>query len=293
MITWKVFLRKLYALPVFSDEAAIRLLYREELGVRLDLETPRTFNEKMQWLKLHDRNPLYTTLVDKLAVKAWLAERIGPEHVPVAYALWNSADDIDISDLPEKFVLKTNHDCGGVVVCNDRSSFDLHAAKRKLGRCMRRNYYWSWREWPYKNVKPLVFAEEYLNPQGSGELTDYKLYCFGNGKIMTVVCEDRNSSQGLSKTYFDEDWRALDLHLGDHRVNPQHPRPAHYDRMVELAGKLAEGLPFVRVDFYESNGRLYVGELTFYPNSGFVRFNPKEWDARLGALIDLGKAYGA
>ncbi len=158
------------------DEPHLTAMYRGSMGKKLNLGNPVTFNEKLQWLKLHDRNSLYTTLVDKYRVKLWVAERIGEEHVTKTYAMWENAEDIDIDDLPERFVLKTNHDCGGVAICSDRNTFDLDAAKKKLAKHLKTNYYWRTREWPYKNVKPCVFAEEYLDPaEGQPDFTDYRV----------------------------------------------------------------------------------------------------------------------
>lgn len=274
-----------------SDEAHLKLMWKSVFGpdASLDLDSPSTFNEKLQWLKLHDRNPLYTTLVDKYAVKQWVADRIGPEYVTETYAKWDRVEDVDTADLPDKFVLKTNHDCGGIAICRDRSSFDLDAAKRKLAKHMRRNYFYGGREWPYKDVKPCVFAEEYLASGESGDLADYKLFRFTDGRLITLVCEDRLLGAGMKKTFFDEEWRILPCSEGGHPVNPGCPRPRHLEQMVEFAKRLGEGMPFVRVDFYESSNRLYFGEMTFYPNSGFERFDPADWDERLGEWVDLSE----
>lgn len=269
------------------DETHLKLLHRAILGERLDLGNPRTFSEKLQWLKLYDRNPLYTTLVDKHAVKSWVAERIGDEHIVKTLATWHNSDDITLDDLPNRFVLKTNHDCGGVVVCKDKRTFDLPAAKRLLKRHLDRNYYYISREWPYKNVRPLVFAEEYLEDAEGGGLTDYKLYRFNNGRIVTLVCEDRFSGNGFKKTYFDEEWRFMELHEGGYAANPLHPAPRHFREMKEMANILADGMPFCRVDFFEANGRCYFGEMTFYAAGGFCLFDPAEWNEIFGSWIDL------
>lgn len=269
------------------DTLHLKLMMRASVGAWPNIKTPRTFNEKLQWLKLHDRNPLYTTLVDKFAVKDWVAERIGEQYITKTYARWDRAEDIDISGLPERFVLKTNHDCGGIAICRDRSEFDLEAAKRKLARHLRRNYYWGGREWPYKNVIPCVFAEEYLDPNEFGDLPDYKLFRFSNGRIVTLLMTDRFTGAGLTKTFFDEEWRPLDLSEGGHPTRGDPPVPERFEEMKCLADRLAEGLPFVRVDFYESRGRLLFGEMTLYPNSGFERFDPREWDAAFGSWIEL------
>lgn len=284
--------RRVSAYPALPDETALRLLYRTNLGRKLDLNDPKTFNEKLQWLKLHDRNPIYTTLVDKYRVKQWVADRIGEQYVTPTYAAWERVEDIDISELPERFVLKTNHDSGSVAICRDRKTFDLEAARKMLAKSLRRNFYWSNREWPYKDVEPLVFAEEYLDPNEGDDLADYKLFRFSGGRLLTLVCEDRLSDAGMSKTFFDEEWRALPVSEGGHPTNRDASRPAHHARMMELTDRLAEGMPFCRVDFYESARGLLFGEMTLYPNAGFERFDPASTDAEWGAWIDLSDVAG-
>lgn len=274
------------------DKQHLQFLYRAQMGKSLDLNNPRTFNEKLQWLKLHDRNPLYTKLVDKYAVKEWVAEKIGPQYVTKTYHKWDKAEDIDISKLPEKFVLKTNHDCGGIAICRDRRTFDLEAAKKKLDKHLRHNYFWGGREWPYKNVKPCVFAEEYLESDNSGYLKDQKLFHFSNGRIVTLLITDRFTESGLTETFFDEEWRPLELSEGGHPRKPDASFPLHLEEMKQLADKLACEFPFVRVDFYESSGRLFFGEMTFYPNSGFEHFDPEEWEEKLGSWIQLPSRLG-
>ena len=273
------------------DALHCSLLYHAALGRWPDLRNPRTFNEKLQWLKLHDRNPLYNTLVDKYAVKEWVAERIGPEYVARTYAVWERAEDIDISGLPEKFVLKTNHDCGGVAVCRDRALFDLEVARRKLARRLGTNYYWGGREWPYKDVKPLIFAEEYLDPGESDDLTDYKLMCFSEKVRCSFTCTSRAKGD-LRVDFFDIEWKHLPFtrHYPNADVAPS--RPENYGEMVRAAEMLSTGIPFVRVDFYEAGGRPYFGEMTLYPGSGFEEFDPPEWDERLGSWIELPEGVG-
>lgn len=269
------------------DEVHLKLMYRAAIGSWPDFKRPNTFNEKLQWLKLHDRNPLYTKLVDKYRVKKWVADRIGEEHVTRTYGAWEKTEDIDISGLPERFVLKTNHDCGGIAICRDRGSFDFEAAKKKLDRHLKTNYFWRTREWPYKNVTPCIFAEEYLEPGPSGDLPDYKLFHFSKGRIITLLMTDRFTEAGLAKTFFDEEWRPLDLSEGEHLTRKDLPVPERFDEMKAFAGRLAERFPFARVDFYESKGRLLFGELTFYPNSGFELFDPSDWDVTFGSWIEL------
>lgn len=275
-----------------DDETYLRLCFRAYIGYEPDLQNPQTFNEKLQWLKLHDRNPLYTTLVDKAEVKSWVAERIGWEHVVPTLGVWDSFDQIGFNSLPERFVLKCTHDSGGLAICRDRSSFDMGEARRKIERSLSRNYYWGGREWPYKDVKPRVLAERYLDPNDSGDLPDYKLFRFSNGRIITLLMTDRFTEAGLTETFFDEEWRPLDLSEGGYPTRKDLPAPEYFEEMKGLADRLAEGLPFARVDFYESGGRLLFGEMTLHPKSGFELFDPREWDATFGSWVELPSGGG-
>ena len=274
------------------DEIHLKLMYRAAIGSWPDMKCPRAFNEKLQWLKLHDRNPLYTTLADKFRVKRWVAERIGSEHVAKTYDTWERAEDIDISGLPERFVLKTNHDCGGIVICRDRDTFDVDKAKKALDKHLKSNYYWRKREWPYKDIRPLVFAEEYLESGGGVGINDYKLFRFSNGRIITLLMTDRFTDTGPTKTFFNEVWTPLDLTEGGHPTRHNAPAPRKFEEMKRLADIIGREFPFVRIDFYEVSDRLLFGEVTLYPNAGFEHFDPPEWDDRLGSWIDLSGAYG-
>lgn len=277
---------------LLSDETYLRLQYRALVGRRLDLPNPTGFNEKLQWLKLYDRNPLYTTLVDKCAVKNWVAERGGERYIVPTYAVWEYVEDIDLSVLPERFVLKTNHDCGGIAICRNRSDFDFDAAKRKLAKHLKHNYFWGCREWPYKNVKPCVFAEKYLNPSGPAEeIIDYKIMCFGGKARCAFTCTGRATGD-LRVDFFDLEWNHLpfERHYPNADVEPD--APSSLVEMCDLAEVLARDIPFVRVDFYEVAGEPRFGEMTFYPGAGLEEFTPEEWDERLGSWIDLSMAYG-
>lgn len=270
------------------DNLHLKCAYWVYMHRRLNLANPMGFNEKLQWLKIHDRNSLYTTLVDKYRVKQWVAQRIGVEHVTPTYAMWERVEDIDISDLPERFVLKTNHDCGGVAICRNRATFDLDAAKKKLAKHLKTNYFWRTREWPYKNVKPCVFAEEYIDPDESNDLCDYKVFCFGGKADCVMLCVDR--ATGNTKYYFlDKGWsvkpynkRGLSLPEGFTL-----PKPDGIDEVFDLAEKLAVGIPFVRADFYVVNGNPVFGEMTFYPQGGFDANLTRLGDERWGSMLRL------
>ena len=269
-----------------SDEFYIRTLWRMVMGYKLDLKNPKTFNEKLQWLKLYDHNPLYTTLVDKLRVKDWVAEKIGAQYVIPTLAVWESAEDIDISKLPDQFVLKCNHDSGSVVICKDKAKFDLVATKEKLGKALQHNFYWDAREWAYKHVKPCIFAEAYMEDSNSDDLLTYKFLCFdGEPKLMYVTVKNDN----IWENYYDMDFRLLDLT----RKYPNHTsplaKPKCFDEMKEVAAKLSKGMSHVRIDLYEVNGQIYFSEYTFYDWGGLFDFKDNRVNNQLGEYVRLQK----
>jgi hypothetical protein len=277
-----------------DDETYLKFCFKGYMGYTLDIDNPKTYNEKLQWLKLHDRNPLYTTLVDKVAVKKWVADKIGPEYVTETYGVWESADDIDINRLPEKFVLKTNHDSGGVAVCSNKSSFDFEAAKKKLNRRLKNNYYYHGREWPYKNVKPRVFAEEYLEEADSEDLPDYKFFCFdGVAKAMFIATDRMALDKETKFDFYDMDFNHLPFTNGHPNSTCQIDKPVYFEEMKRLAECLSKGIPHVRVDFYIANNQVYFGEMTFSHWSGYVPFVPESWDRQFGDWIELPSGDGS
>lgn len=289
-----------------SDEVYLGICYRAYIGKKLNLTHPRGFNEKLQWLKINDRNPAYTMMVDKYQVKQWVANTIGEEYVIPTLAAWESVDEIDLSLLPECFVLKTNHDSGCVAICSNRNTFDFESRKNILRARMQRNYFWGGREWPYKNVKPLIFAEAFLDPKSvcdcpasdsreksndiSADLVDYKFMCFG-GKVKCIFTCSGRSSGDMRVDFFDLEWNHLPFarHYPTSEIPPEAPQ--NLKKLIDAAEKLSQGIPFVRVDFYEVSGRNYFGEMTFYPGSGLEEFSPEDWDIVLGDWIDLNTAY--
>lgn len=272
-----------------SDRAYLSIMYRAAFGKKLNWRDPRTYNEKLQWLKLHDRNPRYCTMVDKFEAKQYAAEKIGPAYiVPALGGPWDSFDEIDFDSLPDQFVLKTTHDCGGVVICKDKASFDVQSARQFIERHLKRKYYLHCREWVYKDIKPRIFAEKYLSDLEMDDLKDYKFFCFnGVPKLMFIASERQSQDQETKFDFFDMDFNHLPIVNG--HPNSPHPIacPVNFERMKELAAILSEGVPQLRVDFYESNGKLYLGELTFFHWGGFVPFEPEEWDETLGSWIEL------
>ena len=271
---------------ILSDETFLKFYYRIFIGRKLDLEHPKGYNEKLQWLKLHDRNEVYSSLVDKYQVKQIVGKIIGEEYVvPIVAGPWQSVDDIEFEKLPEKFVLKVSHDCGGVIICRNKNSFDWELSKKILKKKMKKNYFYMGREWPYKNVSPCIFAEEYLEIPMQGALTDYKFMCFdGIPRIMFTVTE---RDKGLKVDFFDMEFK----HLPIIRKYPNNAKtiekPESFELMKELSQKLAQNIPHVRIDLYEFNGRVYFGEYTFYPGGGFEKFASYEDDLKLGEMITV------
>lgn len=274
------------ALP---DEAYLKLMYRVKMGKRLNLAQPRTFNEKLQWLKLHDRNPEYTRMVDKYEAKRCAAARIGEEHIIPTLGVWDRVEEIDFESLPNQFVLKCTHDSGSVVLCRDKSELNREAVKRKLERALRSNYYWRGREWPYRDVKPRILAEQYMADESGYELKDYKLLCFdGIPRVMLIMSGRQAPGEETKLDSFDMDFHHLPF-TNRHYLNAAHEPgcPGTFEEMKELAGRLSAGIPHVRVDLYEVAGRVYFGEWTFSYGSGMVPFEPEEWDCKLGEWLKL------
>lgn len=283
----KVIERKLNH-TVIPDKLYLSLLYKTRLGKKLDWQNPNTLNEKLQWLKLYDRRPEYTIYVDKYKVRDFIAKTIGKEYLIPLLGVWNNPDEIDFDKLPNQFVLKCNHDSGGLCICKDKSNFDIESAKEKLRRSLKKDYYIEGREWPYKNVPRKIIAEKYMVDESEElSLRDYKFMCFDGKEKCSFVCSDRFTKEGLHVTFFDNDWKVLPFERHYPSRKEGLPKPKCYDEMVFFAEKLSKGIPFIRVDFYEINGRVYFGELTFYPGSGFEEFTPRSADEWLGGFIKL------
>lgn len=273
------------------DERYLRWIYYLETGNKLNLDNPQRYNEKLQWIKLYDHNPLYTTLADKYRVKEVVSEKIGAEHVAKCYGVWDKAEDIEWDKLPKRFVLKTNHDSGnnGVFICKDKSKIEKEKWIQKINASLRRDTSIPGREWPYKEVKRCVFAEQYLE-DASGELRDYKFFCFNGVVKYLFIATERQSGGEVKFDYFDADFNHLDIVQHHPMSGKKIEKPAMFDQMKDLAAKLSKGLPEVRVDLYEVNGRIYFGEYTFFHHGGMVPFHPDKWDFVWGEQIHLPEA---
>lgn len=273
--------QKLNFLP---SKLFLEICYYGRTGEKLNLNHPVKFNDKLNWLKIHDKNPRYTLLADKYEVKKIVASIIGERYVVPCYGVWNSFDEIDFEKLPEKFVLKGTHDSSGATVCTGKSTFDFSKAKEKFDAIMKRNWYYEWREWPYKNIKPRIIADEFLDDGREGELQDYKFWCFnGEPKVMYMT----NKGKQIFENFYDMNFAPLDINHGFSRVSPEYQKPHNFELMIELAKKLSVDIPFVRVDFFNINSKVYFGEFTFYDWGGQRPFVSKEWDIKLGNWIRL------
>lgn len=277
-------------LMIIPDDIFLKISFRINVGYKLNLKNPRSFNEKTQWLKLYDRNPRYTTLSDKYEVKKIVSDIIGEDHIIPTLGVWDKFDDIPLDSLPDSFVLKCTHDSGGIVICKDKADFDKKLAKKKIQVCLKRNFYEMWREWQYKDIKPRIIAEPYMKDDNSGDssLKDYKFFCF-NGKVKALfVATDRNVKGKETKfDFYDKDFNHLDFTNGHENAETIPAKPANLDEMIKYAEILSSGLPSVRMDFYDINGKVYFGEYTFCHWSGLKKFVPEKWDYIFGSWIEL------
>lgn len=274
------------SLAWMSDETYLRIMYRLKLGKKLNLKDPETFTEKLQWLKLHDHNPVYTTMADKYAAKGWIAERVGEGLTVPTLGVWEHFDEIDFSTLPDQFVLKCTHDSGGLVIVKDKAAMDRAQAKEKIENCLNNNFFWSGREWAYKDIQKKIIAEPYLVDESGVELKDYKIFCF-NGKPEYVEVDFNRFVKHKLNTY-DFDWNPLnfcDTSKSDYSADIK--RPARLDDMKRIAAILSQDMRFLRVDFYSIYDKFYIGELTLYPGCGMIAFDPPEKDLELGKLLKL------
>ena len=280
-----------------SDQDYIAKQYRVRMGRELNLDDPQLFSEKLQWLKLHDHNPFYTQLVDKYRVREYIAEKIGEEYLIPLLGVWDDPEDIDFDALPDQFVLKCNHNSGtGMCICRDKSKLNIDAVKKGLRKGLRENFYKRCREWPYKDVPRKIIAEKFMASKSAetstNGLDDYRFYCFQGEPEMVYVyqagtLEFGNKPGIASCDIFDISWNHFPFRQKSPPAPSAPPRPANFDKMLAISRSLSQGIPFLRVDFYDIDGQLYVGELTLYPGGGFAPFNPPEWDQKIGSWLTL------
>ena len=277
-----------FILRLLPDKAFLKLKFRLKMGKKLNLKNPQTFNEKLQWLKLYDRKPEYTKMVDKVDVKEYVAAKIGSEYIIPTLGVYDKFEDIDFDALPNQFVIKCAHDSGGLVICKDKSKINLKEVEKKVKWAQNRKYFWIHREWPYKNVKPRIIIEKFLDDGSGNDLNDYKVFNFCGEPYYIQVDMDRFVNH--QKNMYTTDWNLCDYSF-NYPSNPQRKvqKPENLDEILQISRVLSKEIPYLRTDFYVVNGKIYFGELTFFPASGFGKFDPEEYDKKLGDLIELPK----
>lgn len=277
--------RLVYVLP---DKWYLFFRFKNRVGYWPHLNHPRTFNEKLQWLKLNDRHAEYTQMVDKIDAKKYVASIIGDKYIIPTLGVWNSVDEIEWDKLPNQFVIKVSSDSGGIVVCKDKQTLDIEKAKEKLTNGWGKNYYVHNKEYPYRDLTPRIIAEEYKEDESGYELRDYKIFCFnGEPKILFVASDRQKADEDTKFDFFDLNWNHLPFTNGHPNSKEHIAKPKNFEEMLEIAKKLSVGIPQVRIDLYNCNGQIYFGEITFFHWSGMTAFDPVEWDFKLGKMIKL------
>lgn len=283
-----------YKRHIVDPEKYLCKIYKRRMGKELNLKNPKTYNEKLQWIKLYNHNPLYTKLVDKYGVKDYVTEKIGAQYVIPTLGVWDNFEKIDFSTLPNQFVLKCTHDSGGVVICKNKSSFNIKEASKKIKKNLKYNYYYMGFEWPYKNVPRKIIAEKYIQDSSEAEgLTDYKFFCF-NGYVDCVMVAIERHTGNPKFYFFDKEWKLLKYNKRGKEAEENFtlPKPKLMSKMFEIAGKLSQGLPCSRIDLYSCEGKIYFGEITFFSDSGFDVDILPETDKIFGDLIEIENLKG-
>lgn len=293
LIKWILIFCEEHIFSHIPDEQWLKIEYRIRVRKHLNLENPKTFNEKIQWLKIHDRQPQYTMLADKYLVKKYVSQKLGEQYVIPTLGVWDSFEKIDFDNLPKQFVLKCNHDSGGVYICEDKEKLNVTKLRHVFTKELKRDYYLHGRQWVYHDIKRKIIAEKYLledicEAGFINEILDYKFMCF-NGKCKYIfTCSERYSDDGLKVTFFDTKWNMLPFERHYARSKKCIEPPQNLNKMIRMAEILAEGIKFIRVDFYEINReKIYFGEMTFYPGNGMEEFRPDWWDYELGKQLEI------
>ena len=273
-----------YIQYVLNDKQYLSLKYYSRFGKKINWKNPQTFNEKLNWLKLYYHAPKLTTMADKYAVKELVSKAVGQEYVVPCYGVYQDFGEIDFNQLPNQFVIKATHDSSGATVCRGKSQFDIETAKAKFKKVMKRNWYYSSREWVYKNIPPRIIVDKFLDDGREGELQDYKFWCFnGEPRLMYIT----NKGKNIYENFYDMDFKPIEVNHGFPRTMPEYEKPKGFEIMKDLAEKLSKGIPFVRVDFFEVGDKVYFGEFTFYDWAGLRPFADERWDRELGEWISL------
>lgn len=272
-----------------SNRAYLSLKYRLIFKKKLNWNTPTTYSEKIQWLKLYGRTSINNIMADKYLVKDYVARSIGERYVIPLLGVWDNVDDIDFASLPDKFVLKCNHNSGtGMVICHDKSMLDIGQVKRGLQKGLKENYFPISKEFAYKDIPRKIIAEPYMEDSETKELRDYKFFCFdGEPKALFIASGRLKGEESVTFDFFDMDFHHLPVTNGHPNSSVAIERPKGFEEMKKLAAQLSVGIPHVRVDFYEVDGRVYFGEFTFSHWGGLMPFEPAEWDEIFGSWIHL------
>lgn len=281
---------KLSRVPFFpvSNEKYLKILFEIRMDEVLNLNNPQTFNEKIQWLKLHDHNLKYHCMVDKYYAKQFIGDIIGKEYIIPTVGIYKKFNDINFDELPQSFVIKCTHDSGSVVLCKNKDDFDVRSARKKINKALHTKYYKISKEWVYETIEPKIIIEPLLNDDDKEDLKDYKILCF-NG-VPKLIQVDMNRFHGHQRNMYDTNWNLIDMKLRvPNNPSKQVSKPIQLELMLKLASQIAKDIPFLRVDFYVVKDFLYFSEATFYPVSGFGKFYPKKWDKILGSWIDLSQ----
>lgn len=268
------------------DDEYLKLMFRHKMSYKLNLKNPQTFNEKLQWLKLYDRKPEYTKMVDKYEAKKYVAEKISEEYIIPTIGVWDEFEEIDFDILPNQFVLKSTHDSGSIIIVRNKSMLDIKESKKIINRSLKTNYFWEGREWPYKNVKPRIIAEKYMKDNDEKDLIDYKFYCFDGKVEFLYISQGMDNHETARISFLKTDWEFAPFKRSDYKSFEKLPeKPSQYEKMLDIAENLSKNIPFLRVDLYQIQNQVYFSELTFTPCSGHMPFVPTEWDRKIGELF--------
>lgn len=278
-------LKLINCLRVIPTKPYLKIVYKIKTGKKLNLKNPVGFNEKLNWLKVNEKRAEYTDLVDKIKVRDYVKNKLGEDICFPLLGQWERYEDIDFERLPEQFVLKCNHDSGSVKIIKDKKEIDHKSFSKFYKSRLKMNPYTIGREYPYKNVKPMIMAEKYMVPKGAKDIEDYKFFCFNGKPEIMFVATDRSTD--VKFDFFDMDFNHLDIENIHAQSGKKIEKPNLFDKMKEIATKLSQGMKFVRIDLYEIEGKIYFGEFTFFHGGGFWLFNPEEWERKLGDLIKL------
>ena len=271
-----------------DDERYLKLMYWAKFGIKLNLGNPQSYNEKIQWLKLNEKNPICEKLVDKYEAKRYVADLIGEEYIIPTLGVWDTFDKVDINLLPDEgFVLKTTHDSGGVYICKNKAEYDSDMARRVIEKSLKRNYYWIGREWPYKNVRPRIIAEPLLVDESGVELKDYKIFNFHGEAKLIQVDYDRFISH--KRNLYDTEWNYINAEIKYPTSNRVIDKPVCLNKLLKLSEKLSQGFIHARTDFYVIGERIFFGEITFLHGSGYECFRPASFGSTVGKWMKLDK----